>query len=311
MKLDRLIGILAMLLQKDMVTAPQLASHFEVSRRTISRDIESLCRAGIPVCTRQGANGGISIMEGYRMERTLFSSREMQEILAGLRGLDSVSGSRHYARLMEKLCPGASGVVNGRDSMLIDLSSWYKKTLVPKIEVIQSAIEKKRLLCFCYYGPGGESRRTIEPYHLVFRWSAWYVWGWCRDREDYRLFKLNRMEEVTISSEDFPARNTPFPDLSNERIFPGGIPVRALFAPEVKWRLVEEFGPECFIQQENGWLLFQCDYTDKDNLISWLLAFGDRAVLLEPESVREELAASLKRLLALYESDAPERLKDD
>ncbi len=117
------------------------------------------------------------------------------------------------------------------------------------------------------------------------------------------------MEEVTISSEDFPARNTPFPDLSNERIFPGGIPVRALFAPEVKWRLVEEFGPECFIQQENGWLLFQCDYTDKDNLISWLLAFGDRAVLLEPESVREELAASLKRLLALYESDAPDRLK--
>lgn len=86
MRIDRLVGILAILLQKDTITAPELAEHFEVSRRTINRDIESLCEAGIPICTRQGSNGGISIMENYRMERTLLSSREMQEILAGLRG---------------------------------------------------------------------------------------------------------------------------------------------------------------------------------------------------------------------------------
>ena len=306
MKMDRLIGILAILLQKDVVTAPQLARHFEVSRRTISRDIESLCRAGIPICTRQGAGGGISIMEGYRIDRTLLSSGEMQEILAGLRGLDSVSGSRHYARLMEKLCPGASGLdsVSGRDAILIDLSSWYKDSLAPKIETILSAIDEKQLLSFCYYGPRGESRRMIEPYHLVFRWSGWYVWGWCTDRADFRLFKLNRMQEVAASGRYFPARTAPFPDLSDGRVFPGGIHVRALFAPEVKWRLVEESGPDCFVQQENGWLLFQWEYTDKDHLVSWLLTFGDRAVLLEPAPVREELAAALKRMLAHYEPEA-------
>ena len=102
MKLDRLIGILSLLLQKERVTAPELAEQFEVSRRTIQRDIESLCRAGIPISTSQGTGGGISIMEGYRVDRTLLTAPEMQAILAGLRSLDSVSGTRRYAQLMEK-----------------------------------------------------------------------------------------------------------------------------------------------------------------------------------------------------------------
>ena len=93
MKIDRLIGILSILLQKEMITAPELAEHFEVSRRTIGRDIEALCKAGIPIRTMQGSGGGISIMNGYRMDRTLLTSRDMQMILAGLRSLDSVSGS--------------------------------------------------------------------------------------------------------------------------------------------------------------------------------------------------------------------------
>ena len=63
MKIDRLIGILSILLQKETVTAPALAEQFEVSRRTISRDIDTLCQAGIPIVTRQGVNGGISIMD--------------------------------------------------------------------------------------------------------------------------------------------------------------------------------------------------------------------------------------------------------
>jgi len=303
MKIDRLVGILAILLQKDTVTAPELAEHFEVSRRTINRDIESLCEAGIPICTRQGTNGGISIMEDYRMERTLLSSREMQEILAGLRGLDSISGSRHYVRLMEKLCAGSSQFLNGRDSMLIDLSSWYKESLAPKIEIIQSAIEEKQLLHFSYYAPKGESDRIIEPYYLVFRWSSWYIWGWCTKRKDFRLFKLNRMENVICSRQAFLGRNVPMPDLSNERIFPGGIKVKALFAPEVKWRLVEEFGAHCFSEKENRWLLFQCDYTDKDNLIHWLMTFGDKVILLEPESVKNEILDMAKKIVERYEGD--------
>ena len=111
MKIDRLIGILSILLQEEKITAPELAERFEVSRRTINRDIEDLCRAGIPIFTSQGAGGGISIMDGYRMDRTILTSRDMQMILAGLRSLDSVSGSHYYGQLMEKLKAGSSDVI--------------------------------------------------------------------------------------------------------------------------------------------------------------------------------------------------------
>ena len=100
MKIDRLIGILSLLLQKDTVTAPELAAQFEVSRRTINRDIEDLCKAGIPIVTRQGTGGGISIMKDYKIEKTLLTNAEMQDILAGLRGLDSVNGTNRYGKLM-------------------------------------------------------------------------------------------------------------------------------------------------------------------------------------------------------------------
>ena len=198
MKIDRLIGILSILLQEEKTTAPELAEKFEVSRRTINRDIEDLCKAGIPIRTAQGTGGGISIMDGYRMDRTILTSKDMQMILAGLRSLDSVSGNRYYGQLMEKIQTGSSEFISERDSMLIDLSSWYKGSLVPKIEVIQNAIENRHTIQFKYYAPSGDSNRRIEPYYLVFRWSSWYVWGWCLEREDYRLFKLNRMDCVLI-----------------------------------------------------------------------------------------------------------------
>lgn len=105
MRLDRLIGILSLLLQRERVTAAEMAELFEVSRRTVLRDVDELCRAGIPLVTIQGAGGGISIMDGYRLDRTVLTSSEMQAILAGLRSLDSVSGTRRYAQLMESSQP--------------------------------------------------------------------------------------------------------------------------------------------------------------------------------------------------------------
>lgn len=114
MRLDRLIGILSLLLQRERVTAAEMAELFEVSRRTVLRDVDELCRAGIPLVTIQGAGGGISIMDGYRLDRTVLTSSEMQAILAGLRSLDSVSGTRRYAQLMEKLSAGSGTLVPGR-----------------------------------------------------------------------------------------------------------------------------------------------------------------------------------------------------
>lgn len=302
MKIDRQLGILSILLQKEVVTAPYLAEHFEVSRRTINRDIEDLCKAGIPVVTRQGINGGISIIEKYKMERTLLTSSEMQDILAGLRSLDSVNGTNRYGQLMEKLSAGSSDFMVGNQSVLIDLSSWYKASLAPKIELIRTAIDKTKELSFNYYSPKGESARCIEPYYLIFRWSSWYVWGWCKSREDFRLFKLNRMDKIQISEHMFVKRQVSVPDLSNERIFPGGISVKALFEPECKWRLIEEFGSESFKEQENGKLLFQADYTDKENLITWLTSFRDKVELLEPKDVRAEIRESIERMRRKYDN---------
>ena len=147
-----------------------------------------------------------------------------------------------------------------------------------------------------YYAPGGESQRVIEPCYLIFRWSSWYVWGWCKSREDYRLFKLNRMDKMYLSDNVFPARTAPFPDLRDERIFPGGIKVKTLFEADCKWRLVEEFGPYCFTEQNDGMLLFQADYTNKENLLTWLLTFRDKVELLEPKEIREELRQNILQM---------------
>ena len=106
------------------------------------------------------------------LDRTLLISRDMQMILAGLRSLDSVSGSRYYGQLMEKIQAGSSELISGRDSILIDRSSWYKTSLAPKIATIQDAIENRHILEFDYYAPSGESKRSIEPYYVVFKWTS-------------------------------------------------------------------------------------------------------------------------------------------
>lgn len=301
MKIDRQIGILSILLQKDTATAPDLAKQFEVSRRTINRDIESLCRAGIPIVTRQGVNGGIAIMDNYKIDRTLLTRAEMQDIIAGLRSLDSVNGTNRYGKLMEKLSADSSDFMVGNQSVLIDLSSWYKEALAPRIERIRACIDAGRELEFVYFAPGGESARCVEPYYLIFRWAGWYLWAWCKEREDFRLFKLNRMDQVQISENTFSKRQAPLPDLGREQISPGGIAVKALFEPACKWRLVEEFGSRCFTVEEDGRLLFQADYTDKENLITWLLSFRDQVRLLEPAEIRAEMRVQIERMRKNYE----------
>lgn len=288
MKVERMIGILSILLQQDKVTAPYLAEMFEVSRRTINRDIEALCMAGIPIATVPGQNGGISIMEGYRIDRTLLSTSDMQAILAGLRSLDSVSGTNRYAQLMEKLSAGASGLLTGDAHICVNLSSWYKDTLTPKIEQLHHAIDSSRQISFTYYAPKGESSRTIEPCRLIFQWAGWYVWGWCVMRQDFRLFKLNRMTNLQLG-EPFEKRTAPLPELSVERVFPSAYQVKAIIDPIYKWRLVEEYGPDSFTEQPDGSLLFSFGFTDKTSIICWIASFGGGAELLEPAEFRKDI----------------------
>lgn len=299
MKIDRLIGILSLLLQNEKVTAPYLAEKFEVSRRTINRDIEDLCKAGIPIVTSPGHGGGISIMDGYKVDSTLLTSADMQTILAGLRSLDSVSGTNQVSLLMEKLSSGASSLMPGGQNILIDLSSWYKESLAPKIEKIRDSMDNHKILSFKYYASKGESQRMIEPYYLIFRWSSWYVWGYCKDRNDYRLFKLNRMENLAVG-EIFSSRSAPFPDISNEKIFPHIYQVKAIVKKEYKWRLIEEYGKDSFTEQSDGNMLFSFGFTDEESILSWILSFRGKAELLSPEYLRKYLQKLGKELEKQY-----------
>ena len=288
MKLDRLIGILSILLQRDKVTMPDLAQTFEVSRRTISRDIETLCRAGIPLCTTQGAGGGVSIMPGGRVDRALLTSSELQAILTGLKSLDSVCGTCRYTLLMEKLAD--PGLLAQRGCVLIDLAAWHKGTLSEKIDLLQKAVSLSRKVSFRYYAPFGESERLVEPYNIVFQWGAWYLWGWCRTREDYRLFKLDRMAGLTLE-DGFEKRPAPYPDLSDSQVFPARYQVEAIVPARYKWRLVEEYGEDSFTLEPDGRCRFSVDFTHLDSAVDFLLSFRGEAEVLGPEELRAALRA--------------------
>lgn len=300
MKIDRLIGILTVLLQRKTVTAPYLAEKFKVSRRTINRDIDSLAQAGIPVYTTQGVGGGISIMDGYKIDRTLLTSADMQAILAGLRSLDSVSGTNRYAQLMEKLSAGDAHCLPADNSILIDLGSWKELALSDKIEKIHGAIQVSRKIRFHYHSAKGEGAREIEPYYLIFRWSSWYVMGWCMQRQDWRLFKLNRLTDLQLSDE-FEKRNAPSPDFTIEEIYPNNVAVKAIVAPEYKWRLIEAYGEDSFCELPDGNLLFSAsNFSENAAVMAWALSLQDGITLLEPKEVRDEMQKFGQRLADRY-----------
>ncbi len=293
MKIDRLIGILSTLLQHDRVSAPYLAEKFEVSRRTIQRDVDALCRAGIPLSTSQGAGGGISIMQGYKLDHTLLTSQDAQALIAGLRSLDSVTGGGSCARLMEKL--GLSTLWERQGPVLIDLASWYKGPLSEKLSLLQASIKQPRLVSFCYCAPGGEGSRTVEPYYIVYQWAGWYLYGWCLQRQDFRLFKLLRMTDLA-PGQPFRPRPAPPPDLSADRVFPTRYQVQALVPSHYKWRLIEEYGPASFTLQPDGRCLADIGFTHLDSAVEWMLGFRGEAQLLGPPEVAEALLAIGRRL---------------
>lgn len=285
MKIDRLLGILAALLRRDKVTAPYLAEKFEVSRRTISRDIEALCRAGIPIVTEQGRNGGISISPGYTLPKQLLTEEELHAILSGLRGIDSVSPSPHRAVLEEKLSfPG-----KGSSPLLIDLASHYQDSLTKKISLLRRAIDGSLLVTFRYYSEKGETVRTAEPYYVVFQWGDWYLLAWCTEKQDFRLFKLSRLWELQLTGTAFSPRKVPEEKLNFEKTWQENYRLEAVFEPRMKYRLIEEYGPSCFSVEPDGRLKLSVDFTFYSSMLSWVLSFGDAITVQAPPELREEL----------------------
>lgn len=302
MKIDRLIGIITILLQREKVTAPELAKRFEVSCRTIQRDIDDICKAGIPIVSMQGYGGGLSIADGYKLDKTVLTEKELHAIFAGLKSIDSISRTAYRQVLIEKFSNGNNTIWAEQDKILIDLASWYQDSLPDKIEQIKEAIFNQEKISFLYYSGKGESERIIEPYLIVFKWSTWYVYGYCLARNDYRLFKLNRLWKLKNTKAVYEPRNIPEKEPSFERYFQtGSIKLVALFDTSVKYRLIEDYGIECVtVDDKTGKLLFQRLFTNPDYLLQWLLSFGDAVKIIEPQEIQARIIQITKNILRQY-----------
>ncbi|MCC8022167.1 MAG: YafY family transcriptional regulator [Clostridiales bacterium] len=301
MKMDRLLGILTVLMQREKVTAPYLAEKFEVSRRTILRDIDTLGMAGIPVVTTQGGNGGISILEDFRLEKQFLTTGELNQILTGLKSLDSIAPDSRTELLIQKLTPSGEGIVSLPEHMVIDLSSHYKSSLSQKIQLLRQAISDFRLVTFDYYYAKGEVRRRIEPYFIVFKWSSWYVFGYCLERQDFRLFKLNRLWRLKLENDAFQPRDIPPERRDFDRFHDtDSVPVTIRLHPDARYRLIDDYGPACYRELEDGYLLFESSYSNEDYLLGWVLSLGAQAEILAPRQLRHKARRRLEQALALY-----------
>lgn len=299
MKIDRLMAILIILLQNKKVTASYLARRFEVSPRTISRDIEDICKAGVPVVTLQGANGGITIPDSYKMDKTLFTAKELRAVYAGLSTLDSVAQDQKIKSIMDKFV-SRSETIPSASHMIIDLSSHYKNTLAPKIEELQNAIEMAATVSFLYYSPSGEKVVNLDPYVIVFQWASWYVLGWSHSHEDFRMYKLNRLWQLQNTGAPYPLREMPEQKLKFNDYFTSQVQAVIYFDPKVKYRLIEEYGPDCCRETEDGRLRFEFSFTSEEYLMDWVMSFGSFAQLAEPSKLRLKIRERLIKTLDMY-----------
>ena len=199
----RLLGIVYILMKKGTVTAGELAARFEVSIRTIYRDVESLNLAGIPVYARKGKNGGICLMETFVLDRMLVSEEEQKQILAALVSLRE-TGAGKDSETLKRL--GEFFRLEPVNWVAIDFSDWSGRRNDLFIQ-IREAILGRHVMVFDYYGQHGEMRsRTVEPVQLLFKEYTWYVRAFCRTRQAMRLFKVLRMKRVQVLEETFESR---------------------------------------------------------------------------------------------------------
>ena len=296
MKIDRLLGILVMLSKSKILTAPQLAEQFEVSRRTINRDIEVLCMAGIPIITKQGSGGGICIQEGYKLDKNIFKENELSEIVTGLKALASINLPKDADALLNKIIPSKAGY---NDVIKIELGSFWKESISNKIQIIKEAIDNNRRLAFIYYSKNGKSQKIVEPYYVIFKWDSWYVYGYL---DGYRLYKLNRLWDLEVTDDEFAKRDTQEKEEDIGDFFEDNYMLKAVFAKSLEYRLVEEYGNKSYTILDDG-LLFERSFTNYEFMLRWVLSFGEDIEVLEPNELREDIKAIASSLRKKYKSD--------
>ena len=308
MKIDRLVSIILILLEKERIGAYELAEQFEVSPRTIYRDIDAINLAGIPVRSTPGVNGGFEIMPQYKIDRTVFSTADLSAILMGLSSLSGMMRGDELANALAKvrsfIPAGQAKDIELRSSqVLIDLSPWtVNRSVLSNLEHIQTALLENRLLSFEYLNHDGtKTARTAEPYRLVLKNSQWYWQGYCYAKNDFRLFKLSRMSNLQVLAETFVPREHPKPQLDfSDAAAARQTTITLRIHKSILERVLDYVASENISPDGADHYNVRYPLIENDYYYGILLSFGDKCECIEPPHVREEMRRRAEAIAALY-----------
>lgn len=305
MKIDRLIAMIMILLENEVISAGALAQKLEVSSRTIYRDIDTLTMAGLPIFTTQGATGGVGLMKSYKIDKKLFTPKDIQTLLTSLRSYKQLYNHKEIVHVLEKLSNiGQEGVKSEKgSSFTVDLSlNQGNRSLRSLLSSVEIAINEERYIKFDYINKDGNvTSRKIEPYQVVFKESSWYLQAFCTLKEDYRIFKLARMGNLYVLPETFVPRDfSPLAMdgsgwMSDERV-----PVKIRIALSLKDKVIERYGEENIISVEGDSCLAIFPIVNNEYGYDILLRFGDKCEIIEPSDVREAFQNYVRKILAIY-----------
>lgn len=295
---SRLFKILYYLLDREHATAPELAEKFEVSPRTIYRDIEALSGSGIPIYTEPGRNGGIYLLSDFILDRAILSENEKQEILAAIQSI-SATGYTSGKEMLTKL--SALFNVNTENWLEVDFSRWGNCACDnAKFEQLKMSVIQHKEIKITYANTYGErSERIVRPLKLSYKSKEWYLKAFCLQKQDFRIFKLNRILKLEISEQTFTPKSFPESENNPHQIYPRII---LLFSKEIAYRVYDEFEETQIEYQENGDLIASAEWPIDSWLIGYLLSFGTQVEIMEPACLREILAAQAQ---AIYEKNKP------
>ncbi|HWT76506.1 MAG TPA: YafY family protein [Mobilitalea sp.] len=300
MQINRLFEIVYILMNKKNVTAKELGERFEVSQRTIYRDIETLCQAGIPIYTNKGKGGGICLMEHFVLNKSVLSDQEQKDILSALQGFKAANYT-DTDQILSKL-NSLFGNKNP-DWIEVDFSYWNSNEEDKrKFHQLKDAILNYQVIQFDYYNSyGQESSRTLEPRKLIFKGQAWYLSGYCRDKKSFRFFKISRIKGLTITSEIF----TPMPyqepeDEPQARISQQTTEVVLKAAASMAYRVFDEFPAETVQRQEDGSFLIHTKLFAGGWIYGYLMSYEDQLEVLEPVELRNDIIKRYKNALNNY-----------
>lgn len=291
MQINRLFEMIYLLLGKKSMTAQELADHFEVSKRTILRDIETLSSAKIPIYTTQGKGGGVSLMDGFVLNKAALTEEEQDQILLALQSL----GVAKHAGAESALAKLGALFQKQRSAWIeVDFSRWGQSSLDnAKFGLLKEAILGEVAVGFEYVGAasgGDASPRRVYPLKLVFKSKAWYLQGFCTDKNDYRTFKLNRMLNVSKTNENFDATRYHAPPIEPPLSTLAGLcEIELVFSPRVAFRVYDEFDEGAIERADDGTLHVLALMPEDEWLYSFLLSLGQDVEVLCPLHVKEKL----------------------